>query len=169
MKTPCLSDIVARPRHIVPVLLLCAAGPARAFCFAEAGARYHIDPLLLESIAIHETGMQPDRVGHNRDRAGHITSSDYGLMQINTTHVPELTAAGLIHTRRELLTRPCLNAQAGAWILARTFHACGVNWTCLGAYNAGFRKTRKAQARRLWYARQIYAIYSRLKAGRTAG
>ncbi|WP_146707314.1 transglycosylase SLT domain-containing protein, partial [Shigella sonnei] len=51
----------------------------------------------------------------------------------------------------------CLNIQTGAWILARHFQRCGVNWECLGSYNAGFSKSNTH--RRMKYARQIYSAY----------
>lgn len=131
-----------------------------AFCFNDAGRRYHIDPLLLQAIARQESGMNPSAINHNRNKKGSITSSDYGLMQVNSGHIPELVSLGIIHSSRELLDNACLNVEVGAWILARTFQVCGVNWSCLGAYNAGFRKNNP---RRLAYARRIFAIYRKMK------
>ncbi|HCT7509614.1 TPA: pilus assembly protein, partial [Escherichia coli] len=40
------------------------------------------------------------------------------------------------------------------------FQSCGVNWNCLGSYNAGFRSTMNQ--RREDYADNIYAIYRKL-------
>lgn len=131
-----------------------------AFCFISAGHRYHIDPLLLQAMTVQESGMNPGAINNNRDKHGHITSTDYGAMQINSSHIPDLLQLGIIHDKRELLTNPCLNVQIGAWLLAQIFQTCGVNWECLGAYNAGMGKDNP---RRMVYARLIYARYRRLK------
>ncbi|WP_457292067.1 transglycosylase SLT domain-containing protein, partial [Pseudomonas azotoformans] len=42
----------------------------QAFCFNEAGARYHVSPSLLRAIAEVESGMNPEATGYNRDRQG---------------------------------------------------------------------------------------------------
>lgn len=132
-----------------------------AFCFQAAAQRYRLDPLLLESMAIHESHLDPQAVNVNRNTAGHVTSTDYGVMQINSQHLSELRQLGLIHSPQELLTDSCLNVQIGAWILARTFRRCGsVSWDCLGAYNTGVKGSLR---RRRHYARDIYLIYAQLR------
>lgn len=136
-------------------------GPAQAFCFQEAGSRYHIDPLLLRSIATVESQLNPQAIGQNRDSRGRPTSKDYGLMQINARQIPQLRALGIIHSERDLLNNSCLNVEIGAWILARHLQHCGVNWQCLGSYNAGFADD--GYERRMRYARKVYARYRRLR------
>lgn len=147
-------------RPVAGLLLLLAglySAGCQAFCFDAAGARYHIDPRLLRAIAIHESHMNPRAIGANRSKkTGLVTSQDYGIMQINSGHIPELKQLGILQSKDELLTNPCLNVQIGAWVLARAFHSCGVSWQCLGAYNAA------DPAIRLRYAREIWAIYRRL-------
>ena len=140
--------------------LLLLSLQASAFCFQDAGSRYRIDPLLLKAIAMQESGLNPHAINRNHDRHGRVTSTDYGLMQINSTHVPELVRLGIIRSRQELLDNTCLNVEVGAWILARAFQVCDVNWQCLGAYNAGFGE---GNPHRLEYARRIFAIYRRLR------
>lgn len=130
---------------------------AQAYCFREAGARYHVSPQLLRAIAQVESGMNPHAVGYNRDRQGRVTSRDFGLMQINSTHLAKLKAMGIISDERDLLTQPCLNVQTGAWILAQHLQVCGLTWQCLGSYNAGFADGN--QARRMIYARKVYSIW----------
>ncbi|CAI9394892.1 lytic transglycosylase domain-containing protein [Enterobacter kobei] len=130
-------------------------------CFVRAGIRYQIEPLLLRAIAIGESSMDPVITNTNRDKKGRPVSTDYGLMQINSTHIPKLVRMEVIRGADDLLTRPCLNIQIGAWILARHFQVCGVTWNCLGSYNAGFRKDRHET--REHYANRIWRIYSRLK------
>ena len=136
-------------------LFLCAS--AQAYCFREAGARYHVSPQLLRAIAQVESGMNPHAVGYNRDRQGRITSRDFGLMQINSTHLAKLRALRVISDERDLPTQPCLNVQTGAWILAQHLQVCGLTWQCLGSYNAGFAESN--QARRMVYARKVWAVW----------
>lgn len=151
-------------RLILASLLLAGlglSGAARAFCFQEAGSRYHIDPLLLRSMATVESRLNPQAIGQNRDKRGRPTSKDYGLMQINSRQIPQLRALGIIHSEHDLLNNSCLNVQIGAWILARHLQHCGVNWQCLGSYNAGFADDNTA--RRMIYAHKVYAMYRRLQ------
>ena len=143
------------------LLLLFCFSPAWAFCFGAAGEKYRVDPLLIEAIATGESSLRPGITHDNRSKeTGMVTSRDYGLMQINSTHVPELIRLGFIHDAGDLLARPCLNVQIGTWILAKHFQVCGVSWNCLGSYNAGFRKDRHET--REVYANRVYAIYLRL-------
>jgi len=142
-------------------LLLVVCQPVAAFCFDAAGAKYHIDPLLIKAIARGESSLNPSVININRDkRTGRALSEDYGLMQVNSTHIPELIRDGVIAQKSDLLTRPCLNVQVGTRILASHFQVCGISWNCLGSYNAGFRKDRHET--RESYANRIYAIYKRL-------
>ena len=137
--------------------------PVQAFCFNEAGARYKVDPLLLRAMATVESSLNPRAIGMNRDKKGRITSRDYGLMQINERHLPPLRALGIVQNEQDLLDNTCLNVQIGAWILAKHLKQCGVNWQCLGSYNAGFADNNGA--RRMVYARKVYTLYLKLKSG----
>ncbi|AUH01896.1 pilus assembly protein [Prodigiosinella confusarubida] len=142
-------------------LLLVVCRPVAAFCFDAAGAKYHIDPLLIKAIACGESRLNPSSININRDkRTGRELSQDYGLMQVNSTHIPALIHDGVITSKNQLLTRPCLNVQIGTRILASHFQVCGISWNCLGSYNAGFRQDRHET--RESYANRIYAIYKRL-------
>ncbi|WGM03703.1 lytic transglycosylase domain-containing protein [Arsenophonus nasoniae] len=130
---------------------------AKAFCFNEAGAIYQIDPKLLKAIAQQESSLSAKAVNINRDKQGRVLSVDYGLMQINSKHIPKLKEMGVIRNQQDLLNQPCLNVKIGAWILAQHLRQCGVNWNCLGSYNAGFHP--RNEKKRLRYAQQIYAHY----------
>ncbi|EFN8409194.1 TPA: lytic transglycosylase domain-containing protein, partial [Escherichia coli] len=121
--------------------------------------RYLIAPELLKTIAQQESGLVATAINHNKNKSGKIISTDYGIMQINSVHIPELKKLGVIKNKDELLKKPCLNIHTGAWILARHFQRCGVNWECLGSYNAGFSKNNTA--RRMIYARIIHNRYFR--------
>lgn len=139
------------------------ASPPATFdaCFSHAGTRYQIEPLLLKAVAKGESSFRPWATNINRDKKGNPVSTDYGLMQINSTHIPKLVRMGVIQGADDLLKRPCLNIQIGAWILASHFQVCGVTWNCLGSYNAGFRKDRHET--REHYANRIWNIYLELK------
>jgi soluble lytic murein transglycosylase-like protein len=147
--------VLTWPVLAMSVLLFPAVGDA--FCFNAAGEKYKIDPLLLKSIATQESGLNPGAINHNKNHAGKIISTDYGVMQINSSHIPALISMGIIHSKDDLLNNACLNVQTGAWILARHIKQCGVNWMCLGSYNAGFRENN--DEKRMKYARRIYIIY----------
>ncbi|MGV7960136.1 lytic transglycosylase domain-containing protein [Photorhabdus tasmaniensis] len=141
---------------LLPLSLL-ECEEVQAFCFQTAGARYQIDPQLLRAMAKGESGLNPRAMHINKDKAGKPKSTDYGLMQINSRHIPRLKAQGVILGKDDLLMKPCLNVQIGAWILAKHFQTCGVNWNCLGSYNAGFGMERHEI--REHYADRIWRIY----------
>ncbi|ELG3704707.1 lytic transglycosylase domain-containing protein [Escherichia coli] len=154
---------------ITGLLALMVAGSfsisAAAFCFKEAGARYQIDPRLLMAIAQQESGMNPTAVNANKNKSGKAVSYDYGVMQVNSKHIPKLMGMGIIKSKDDLLNNPCLNVQIGAWILATHLQKCGVNWSCLGSYNAGFSENNEQETKRLNYARKIYRRYNIQLAG----
>lgn len=138
----------------------------KASCFDIAGEKYKIDPLLLKAIVIQESALNPKAINYNKNKAGRITSTDYGLAQVNSTHIPTLIRMGVIKSKDDLLTNPCLNVQVGAWLLAMHIKKCGVNWMCLGTYNAGFRDGN--DEKKMKYARQVYIIYTSLLSERRA-
>ncbi|ECA1950151.1 pilus assembly protein [Salmonella enterica subsp. enterica serovar Virchow] len=147
------------------VLWLLLPQYALAYCFDAAAAKYQVSPRLIKAIAMGESGLNSQAVNHNRDRkTGHIKSTDYGLMQVNSSHIPKLRAMGVLRDKNDLLERPCLNVQTGTWILARHFQVCGVSWNCLGSYNAGFRADRHETRER--YASRIWNIYQKLQEGK---
>lgn len=145
-------------------LLLALPVPTYAYCFQEAGRRYGVDPLLLEAIAVQESGLQQRAINKNLDKQGRLLSTDYGVMQVNTVNANRLVQLGLIQRPDDLLNSACFNVHAGAWVLAQHLKVCGNTWRCLGSYNAGFKASPKQEARRLSYAKRVRAIYDRLKA-----
>ncbi|HFV4890515.1 TPA: lytic transglycosylase domain-containing protein, partial [Escherichia coli] len=90
-------------------------------CFIQAGKRYQIAPDLLKTIAQQESSLVATAINHNKNKSGKIISTDYGIMQINSVHIPELKKLGVIKDKNDLLNNPCLNIETGAWILARHF------------------------------------------------
>lgn len=129
-------------RFVVAALALASAANGYAFCFAEAANRYGVNEQLLVAIAKVESGFNPN--------ARHVNSNkttDIGLMQINSSHLPELIQYQI--TEKSLLN-PCTNVHVGAWVLAQSIRHYGSNWRAVGAYNGGLRADREA-------VRQIYA------------
>ncbi len=133
------------------------APPDIARCFHDAGARFSVDWRLLHAIAEVESGLNPGAIGYNK-KGGRILSEDLGMMQINTSWLPVLRPMGI--TRDVLLSNACQNIHVGAWILAKNIAQNGVNWTSVGAYNAGFKNANEAF--RMRYARKVYARYIEL-------
>ncbi|WP_077045508.1 transglycosylase SLT domain-containing protein [Pseudomonas sp. KK4] len=127
-----------------------SANPAQAFCWSRAGQQYAIEPALLQAIADVESGQLASAVNHNKDG-----SRDIGLMQINSSHLPRLSAQGI--TEQRLLDEPCLSVEVGASVLADFVARYGYTWTAVGAYNAGNSPDR--QAARLRYARKVWQRY----------
>lgn len=111
-------------------------------CFAQAGAYYKIHPLLLKAIARQESSMIASAVGNNTNG-----TQDLGLMQINSTHLPRLAAAGV--TRQRLLTEPCTNIAVGAWLLADAIRRYGMSWTAVGTYHSPTEWRKQDYARKI--------------------
>ncbi|WP_175885496.1 transglycosylase SLT domain-containing protein [Burkholderia sp. BCC0044] len=128
-------------------------------CFSLAGERHDIDPLLLVAIAEIESSMNPR--AFNRNRNG---TYDLGLMQINSTHLPRLSKAGI--TKRQLIEEPCTAIDTGASILAGFVERHGYTWNAVGAYNAGSAPNRTAE--RKAYATKVWQVYRKLTSDRTA-
>lgn len=151
-------------RGVWLILVLLIPVPASAFCFQEAGQRYKVDSLLLVALSVRESSLRQRAVNHNVDATGKLLSTDYGLMQINSSNANRLVRMGLIRRPEDLLADACFNVQAGAWVLARHLRVCGNTWRCLGSYNAGFHPSAGQEKKRLRYAQEVRAIYNRLKA-----
>ncbi|PKC36293.1 conjugal transfer protein [Pantoea ananatis 15320] len=131
--------------------------PDIAACFKVAGLKFGVDWRLLQAIAEVESGLRADIVGLNV-RHGKVLSEDLGMMQINSSWLTVLGKMGI--TRTVLLSNPCQNIHVGAWILAKNISQNGVNWTSVGAYNAGFKDANAPF--RLKYAHKVYARYLEL-------
>lgn len=134
-------------------------GTVPAQCFVKAGERFRIDPLLLFAIAEVESKFDPAAKNHNRDG-----SVDFGLMQINSRHLPRLQSQGV--TAQRLLSEPCLSVHVGAEILAGMIRRHGYSWEAVGAYNAGGSAARQSARQR--YAVKVWQRYRTLVAEREA-
>ncbi|HEC5278616.1 TPA: type III secretion system invasion protein IagB [Enterobacter cloacae] len=135
-------------------LLLILSHSAFANCWNKAAHYYHIDPYLLYAIANLESGMNPYAVNTNHDG-----THDVGLMQINSSHFPELERKGINENR--LMTEPCTSIMVGASILSGMIKVYGYNWEAVGAYNAGLKKEN--YPKRMVYAHKVWKKYQQLK------
>lgn len=126
----------------VSIMFLTWAVNAHAFCFQEAGEKYGISPLLLESIARTESGLKVSAVGVNTNG-----SRDMGLMQINSSWIRPL---GLDPAR--LLSDGCYNTMVGARILSECIERNGYTWEAVGCYNAVTKSKQAKYARRVFNA-----------------
>ena len=122
-------------------------------CFSGAANRFNVDETLLIAIAKKESSFNHKAIGRNKDG-----SEDYGLMQINSTHLPTLQRAGF--SKNELF-EPCTSIYIGAYILHGCIQRHGSTWRAVGCYNAGSRKNREAA--RLKYVLDVKRIYQTIK------
>lgn len=126
-----------------------ACANARADCFDEAAKYQKVNPLILRAIAWQESRNRPDAL--NRNLNG---STDYGLMQINSVHLPALSRYGI---GRDTLMEPCKSVYIAAWHLRQKMDRYGNTWQAVGAYHS------ETPALRDKYAKQIAAILAQWK------
>jgi soluble lytic murein transglycosylase-like protein len=117
-------------------------------CLIAASAKHGISYGLLRSIAEQESSFNPLAIRAPMAAGNSDRSTDFGLMQINSSWLPQLARYGV---NREKLFNPCINADVGAWILADNFRRMGVTWNAVGAYNA------MTPWKRLKYANGVYS------------
>ncbi|NTZ08037.1 lytic transglycosylase domain-containing protein [Burkholderia metallica] len=126
-----------------------ASGNARADCFDEAAKYQQVNPLILRAIAWQESRNRPAALNKNTNG-----SVDYGLMQINSIHLPTLSRYGI---GRDTLMEPCKNVYIAAWHLKQKMNRYGNTWQAVGAYHSETPSLRDK------YARQIAGILTQWK------
>jgi soluble lytic murein transglycosylase-like protein len=117
---------------------------AHADCFDEAARYQKVNPLILRAIAWQESHNRPDAVHRNANG-----STDYGVMQINSVHLPVLSQYGI---SQSTLMEPCKNVYIAAWHLRQKMNKYGNTWAAVGAYHSETPPLRDQ------YAEQIAAI-----------
>ncbi|WP_418939839.1 lytic transglycosylase domain-containing protein [Paraburkholderia bryophila] len=127
--------------------MACVSLAARADCFDEAAAYQHVNPTVLRALAWQESHNRPDATHVNKNG-----SVDYGVMQINSIHLPELSRYGV---DRHALLEPCKNVYIAAWQLRRMMLKYGDTWAAVGAYHS------ETPALRDQYAAQVARILHR--------
>jgi soluble lytic murein transglycosylase-like protein len=137
-----------RARFAKTAALVCAtlvtAGSAHADCFDEAANYHKVNPLILRAIAWQESHNRPDALHKNANG-----STDYGVMQINSVHLPVLAQYGI---STGTLMEPCKNVYIAAWHLRQKMNKYGNTWQAVGAYHSETPPLRDQ------YAKQIAAI-----------
>ncbi|AOJ10174.1 lytic transglycosylase domain-containing protein [Burkholderia mayonis] len=136
---------VARVAAAFAIGVVSAIGVARADCIDDAARRYGVNADLLRSIAYYESGLNPRALHRNDDG-----STDIGLMQINSVHLPALRDQGIDRFR---LYDASVNARIGAALLRRQIDQYGDTWRAVGAYHS---RTPGLSER---YARAVRDVY----------
>lgn len=132
------------------------AGVKDGYCFQEAADRAGVNKDLLIAIAKGESGFYAKAI----NKANSNGTEDIGVMQINSSHFQWLKSVGI--TRKDLFN-PCVNIHVGALILSECIRIHGNTWAAVGAYNAGHKKTAKAERSRRVYANKVMRAYKNLK------
>lgn len=117
---------------------------AHADCFDEAARYQKVNSLILRAIAWQESHNRPDAMRRNANG-----STDFGVMQINSVHLPTLAQYGI---SRSTLMEPCKNVYIAAWHLRRKMNKYGNTWAAVGAYHSETPPLRDR------YAQQIAGI-----------
>ena len=112
----------------VVLALASASTLAHADCFDEAARYQKVNPLILRAIAWQESHNRPDAVHRNANG-----SIDYGVMQINSVHLPVLSQYGISSST---LMEPCKNVYIAAWHLRQKMNKYGNTWAAIGAYHS---------------------------------
>ncbi len=99
----------------------------------------------------------------NRNSNG---TRDIGRMQINSAHLPQLSAFGITE---QSLREECTSIHVGAWLLAHGIQRFGLTWEAVGSYNVGCRglAPQECSRRRNIYAWRVARALER-ESGRSA-
>lgn len=109
-------------------------------CYEQAARVSGVSPLVLQSIARVESGER------NVVRINKNGTRDYGVMQINSVHLPRLRKLGL---RKADLMRPCTNVLLAASMIAAHVRRYRDTWQAIGAYHSKTPSRRDAYALRV--------------------
>ena len=139
--------------NFLPKLLFFAvifiSGKAVADCFDVAAAYHGVNPWILRGIAHVESGFKEK--ARNKNRNG---TWDYGMMQINSIHLPELARHGV--SRLDLFDA-CKSVHVAAWLLRKKMDRHGNTWGAVGAYHSETPVFRDSYARRVMTAIQRWS------------
>lgn len=96
--------------------------------FVQAARHYQLNPLLLYAIGKTESSLNPRAV----NCANKNQSCDYGIMQINSIHLPMLAKHNIF---KKDLFNPKVNIFVGAWVLKNCINKHGMDYKALNCYN----------------------------------
>lgn len=119
-------------------------------CFKKASKRYGVPYKTLLAVAFTESSFRAHAVNTKLNRNG---TGDYGFMQINSLWAKAAKNYGF--SWHEVKTNPCTNVMFGAKILRQNYKRMKSWQGAIGAYNAGFSKSARAQATRRNYYNKV--------------
>ena len=133
---------------------------SRSLCYDLVANRTGISESLLRAVGKIESNNRPNAIHFDADG-----THDVGVMQVNSSHFPELASRYHI-TEQMLLDRPCLNIAVGARILGGFLQRYGFTWRAVGSYGAGTMVNKEAARRQYatlvaralskgWHASQV--------------
>ncbi len=136
---------------------------SRSLCFGLVADKSGIPERLLRAVAKIESNNVAGAVHLDTDG-----THDVGIMQINSSHFPELETRYHI-TEQILLERPCVNIAVGARILSGFLRKYGATWRAVGSYGAGTALTKESARRQYatlvaralskgWHANQVAEV-----------
>lgn len=126
---------------------------AKADCFEAAAKQQHISTVTLRAIAFVESTFNPKAIHRNKNG-----TYDYGIMQINSTHLKELKKFKI---GVKQLMNECINIRVAAWILRRKINYYGYNYKAVAAYHTGSLDSDPKEA--LKYGLKVMAEVDKLQ------
>jgi len=96
--------------------------------FVQAARHYELNPALLYAIAKTESSLNTSAI----NCANKNQSCDYGIMQINSIHLPMLAKHNIF---KKDLFNPKVNIFVGAWVLKNCINKHGLNYKAINCYN----------------------------------
>jgi soluble lytic murein transglycosylase-like protein len=124
-------------------------------CWEAAAKQYDVSEEMLVAIAMTESNLDVNAFREN------INTYDIGIMQINSSWLPELEKYGITESD---LFEPCTNINIGAWIYAQEVARYGNSWIAVGAYHTGAftEDTKQRKLPRIYaYAEKVHKNYLR--------
>jgi hypothetical protein len=116
----------------------------------EAGKSFNLPPKLVLAFAMHESGLNPRATNPNTNG-----TTDYGLMQLNSTHFGEFHTTG-----EEMLVNVEKNVCLGAKVLADCVQRYGISYNGVNCYNKGPGGVGKHDG----YVEKVMAQYQKAQA-----
>lgn len=121
---------------LAEALALAATLSYPAACIQPIEQHFRLPAGIVAAIIRVESGGNPRAI----NRANRNGTTDFGMMQINSFHLPRLAAHGI--DEQVLLDQPCKNIAIGADILAQNLAATeGALVPALSMYNTGHRNS----------------------------
>lgn len=127
-----------------------------ASCWDSAAKYQGLDPWLLYAVAATESSHNPNIISKPNSNGTY----DIGMMQINSSWLPELRKHGITQER---LMDGCTSIYVGAWILSKSIRRYGYSWEAIASYNTGSVDTPRRRQLGLKYATKVYSNYEKFK------